>query len=268
MSRVSESGLTSERVLKYKDDLHAVGFSPSGDLLAFGGDQKKVRVLDPQSDEPGGEYQFRSRVWDIAFHPTLPVLGVGLKGNAVVFLDYEDPQQLAKLSVLEYDNDVNAVAFSSDGGWLICGDDDGYVHRAKLSADGVPSSGATHDRCKLSKRWIKSVDCHPFEPLAVAAGRGRRVWLLSLDDGLRIRGNLDRGDTIEVVRFTPCGRFVVIGDDDGRISVWDWSAGEVVHSFLNSKSDQYVYDLAFNSDGTLLATASHDERLRVWRPLT
>jgi hypothetical protein len=62
--------------------------------------------------------------------------------------------------------------------------------------------------------------------------------------------------------FSPDGRWIVSGSQDGKVTVWDARTGEKRCAFQAHK--WHVYTVAFSHDGQLLASASWDNTVRVW----
>jgi len=66
-----------------------------------------------------------------------------------------------------------------------------------------------------------------------------------------------------LLAWSPRGVFVTEGpEDSGRIDIRNSETGESVHSFQGHDGD--VNDVAFNPDGSLLASTGEDETLKVW----
>ncbi len=71
-------------------------------------------------------------------------------------------------------------------------------------------------------------------------------------------------DLIEGVQFTPDGRFLAAGGDDGTIRVWE-VAGGGPHSVTTVDGPKgQVLNLDFSPDGTLLAAAGTDNSVWLW----
>ncbi len=64
------------------------------------------------------------------------------------------------------------------------------------------------------------------------------------------------------VAVHPDGSGFATGSSDGRVKVWDLATRSVGQS-LSEHSDQ-VWGVAFNSDGTRLASVSDDKQLLVY----
>jgi WD40 repeat protein len=63
--------------------------------------------------------------------------------------------------------------------------------------------------------------------------------------------------------FSPNGRFVALGDGDGRLYLLKAASGELAASI--PAHPDYIQDIVFNSDGSLLATVGAEGSARFWR---
>jgi WD40 repeat protein len=69
------------------------------------------------------------------------------------------------------------------------------------------------------------------------------------------------GDGISV-EFSPDGKRLAIGGQDGRIAVWDVATGDPVVTF--DRHDGFVTGLAWSRDGNRLASSATDGTVLVW----
>ena len=66
--------------------------------------------------------------------------------------------------------------------------------------------------------------------------------------------------------FHPAGQILATGSRDGSVQTWRWRTGEAVGRLR--EHDDYVRELAFSPDGSLLVSASGDTTLRVFDTLS
>ena len=152
----------------------------------------------------------------------------------------------------QHQDDVNAVALSSDGKYLVTASSD---KTAKLWGMGSRSEPQTIQ--------------HKDSVVAVAfSSKGRYLATASLDKTAKIR-DIASGNTITLehqggvvaVAFSPDGEKVATVSADGTARVWTTS-GKPIGSPLQHGA--YVRTVTFSPDGKYLATGSLDNTAQVW----
>ncbi|THA77364.1 hypothetical protein E6R60_07235 [Streptomyces sp. A0642] len=124
--------------------------------------------------------------------------------------------------------------------------------------------------------WVSSVCLSPDGRLVLAAGqhRGRPLWLLDagtgdfvrafedVQDSPSLKDPGDRSGEVQTARFTSDGRFVVTGEDDGRIRIWETATGRYVRTLVGHTDE--VYGIALTPDDRMLLSGSLDGTLKLW----
>ncbi|MBA9002272.1 WD40 repeat domain-containing serine/threonine protein kinase [Thermomonospora cellulosilytica] len=221
--------------------LHAVAFAPDGRLLATGGEDGRVRLVDVTGRRQVAALAGHGHaVLAVAFSPDGRLLASGGHDGTVILWDVERARRVATLAPDL--GVVGSVGFGPDGRRL-----------AVAGADGVRIWDT------VTRRAVRSFD--PGEhrivtdfgghgALAVAGPRTVRIW----QPGESARGTV-LGRTTSAVRavaINPGGTIVACGGSDGRVALWDTRtrgpAGTLVHG-------RDVHAVSFSPDGRTLATA-------------
>jgi len=163
------------------------------------------------------------------------------------------------------------VAWSPDGQSLAIAGHDAPTGIVTV----VDRAGRQINHTEFADTWVGSIRFTPDGRRLVAAleaaGRyeaseGRVVvWDWQTDEsGLTIRSETSRAEP------SPTGTLVAAGphsqSKSQRVEVWDWASRSLVTRL--SGHTGAVLDLAFNADGSQLATASADGTIRLWDPRT
>lgn len=290
---------------EYEDEkVHSVAFSPDGDLVAAG-TYMQARLFDVSDGEHVRTIEYRHSVDDLAFSPDGAILGAGLgvygvslhqlpdgselaqlhggydnrlafspdgetiatgNRNGVVWLWHvEDGEQLAELEPLDSEW-IRALAFSPDGEILAAGHWDGTVYLWGVG-DGrlLHTLESETDFCK-AEGLAFSPDS---ELLAVAGARHERddvVRLWRVSDG-SVHQDLAIGQDAKAVAFSPDGRWLAAGSSD-ELTIWEMPEGAVWHTLdhvAQVEGSDWITDLAFSPDSTLLAAGRWIGILELWQ---
>jgi WD40 repeat protein len=237
----------------------AVAFSPDGKTFASGGEDKKIIFWNFHSRRPAGSVEEANEVFSVTFSPDGKTLAAGNRAREVTLWDVAKRRRLG-LPLKGHVDSVFSVAFSPDGKTLVSASLDKTIRRwdvAKRTPIGDPLIGSGQE--------VYSVAFHPNgKTIASGAEEGvAALWDLKRTSGIAQPFGLGRQTSVMAV--TTDGETIAVADFEGNISV---VSPKVIDTF-NAKVKE-VRSLAFNPDGTVLASVGDDDtiQLRTWNGTT
>ena len=103
----------------------------------------------------------------------------------------------------------------------------------------------------------------PGGDIISAGGRGGSVFFMSAQTGEKILCPLNVDSYVWSVAFSPCGKTMAVGCENGKVVIVDVATVAVMRSL--SGHSEAVSCLAFKPDDpNILVTGSSDETLKLW----
>ena len=294
---------------RHNGRVSTVRFSAKGDRFASASWDTSIQVYDHATGRRTNVIRgHRARIHDMAFDPTGEFL-VSASGDSTAKVWRVDEQQ-ERRSLIGHKGWVKSVAFSPDGRQLISGSSDdtlklwdvqtGQVQRTlqghsdfiksvAFSPDGkLVASGSADETAGIwslatgqnkfgplkHSDWVEDVEFSPDGKMLATASGPVTVW--SIEDGSKIAewprpaSSFGSSSNVECIRFHPRQNLLAVVAGS-RVVFLDASTREKSNDLGIIKCSHQVNCLAFNSDGSLLATAGHDAEARVmqlWNPTT
>jgi WD40 repeat protein/tetratricopeptide (TPR) repeat protein len=278
--------------------VETVAFSPDGQTLASGAQDKMVVLWDVESGEQLRTLEHTENLHSLAFSPDGEILATGSIWSNVKLWRVSDG---TLLQTLEFDErDLTSVAFSPDGQTLATsrGPDglqlwrfsDGALLRTledaccavAFSPDGTTivaglwresggpaaglwrvSDGTLLHTVQGDSEEMSSVAFSPDgETLASGWGRGPiRLW--SVSDGTLLHTFSHTGDFVASVDFSPDGETLAAELGNGTIGLWSVSDGTLLR-ILGQAAGSPVMCVAYSPDGQTLASGGPNGGVKLW----
>ena len=263
--------------------VYALAFSPDGETLAAGCDDRHVHLfaVGRSGLAAGNALECRGDVLSVAFAPSGSLLAAGVEGSGNIHLfDIRKAKLIATL--WEPANLISSLAFTPDGKTLASTGTDFRMWDvrpevlAKTASDRLDLTVAElRVNEKTATKWQAIDGSEPAAGIAISSdgkrvagvsgiggpntgGKNLRIW--DVTSGQRITTILSKGMT--TVAFSHDGQHVITASDTGLMSVWNPKTSELEKQWpAHSKA---VRGIVVIPDSNQLATVGEDGALKVW----
>ncbi|QDS69986.1 hypothetical protein FKW77_003171 [Venturia effusa] len=250
--------------------IRSVCFSPDGQFLATGAEDKVIRVWDIASRTIKTQFTGHEQdIYSLDYASNGRLIASGSGDRTVRLWDVETGQQAMSLLI---DDGVTTVAISPDNRYVAAGSLDKSVRVWDTSTgflverlegdhghkDSVYSVAfAPNGRDLVSGSLDKTIKMWELAaPPRVTPGQGPR-------GGKCIRTFEGHRDFVLSVALTPDGQWVLSGSKDRGVQFWDPNTGTTQLMLQGHKNS--VISVAPSPMGKLFATGSGDLRARIWK---
>lgn len=152
-------------------------------------------------------------------------------------------------------SDVDAVAFSPDGGRLAAAGRNGRIRVWTVS------SGARERDIETDRRRIRSLTFSPDGKRLAAAGDGTTVRVFDVTTGSVAATIEARPARVYALQFL-ANDSLATGGTDNRVWIWDLNTAQATRQLEGHTGT--VAALACDAHGTTLVSGGYDTTLRIW----
>jgi WD40 repeat protein len=204
-----------ERSLPASPSLRAAAIAPTGNWVAVGDRQGKVRVFDIVTDAPRLEFQQETTVTALAFSADgMSVASGGTDGKIALWVIPDNGEGRRRTTLPGHTGPVYSLAFSPHGEQLASSGWDG-----KVIVQDLDSATTLHTLTPHSDgTW--AVEFTPCGLMLVTTGQDGRVTMWDTANGKEVQSLTHHKGAVHTARFGKRGALLATGGRDGTVRVW------------------------------------------------
>lgn len=247
--------LTGKNLYEYKDMYYAIS-----DLEFYGDEQlfitagNDIRLIDKENNTLALFSGNATDFWSIDFAPERNKLTGGSYDKKIKVWDVKTGQM--ELILEGHDKSTLPVAFSPDEKYIVSGSLD-----LSIKIWNAKDGSLLHSYEKHSKN-IFDVAFHPNPRYFASASGDKTIRLWDIQEGKVIKTYSGHDGDVLDIEFSPDGYFMYSAAVDGMVMIWEVSTGSKLYSY--NAHEGPVYTVAVSGNGNLVATGGSDSKVHLW----
>jgi WD40 repeat protein/serine/threonine protein kinase len=260
---------SSELLFNTFSTQYPMALSPDGETVAIGANSLERWIeLWPVDggQQPAAQLPVFGRIQALSYAPDGRTLAVALDDGQIFLWDVTAEPPTAR-TLAAHSDAITGIAFSPDGAQLLSVGLD-RVGRVWEVASGELLATLDNPLSSEETFTVQAVTAGPAGQIWAAGSRHSFVSVWDAVSGeVVIPATSGVMVTPRAMRFNQDGSLLAMGDDTGRVVLWDMVTQQVRHQwfFTNESFNEIIYALAFSPNGRWLAAGSFgDGEIQIW----
>lgn len=228
----------------------------SDDCSIFSGSRDgTVKIWNICTGELCHEFEFADAVESVSASPISEIVAVGMRTGHLRCMNSASGDCLFEQNMLDVGL-LSAVQFATDGKFLVCG-----------SAKGKVASWRAVDWRKAASVYmpgsVANIAFHPDGTNVIVATSEGEIRNWNVAEEKLASYNIALARPVNGLSFRNCGKDVIVGTKLGYARAWSGSQSNPNLDFEDFRKN-VLHDFTLSSDGTRVATSTHDSIIRIW----
>lgn len=241
-------------------EVFSIAFSPINQILASGGDDMMIRLMDVGTGKEVRAWQAHGEgIRSVTYSPDGKMLASGSLDKSIKLWDPFTGQIIRTLT--GHSDRVQSLSFSPDGKTIASASYDRTIKLWDVATGQEIKTLANHTSAVMSTVW--SADGR----FIYSSGQDRTIRSWDVSSAQELRTIIGHSAPIWTLALSPDGRTLASGSDDNTIKHWDVATGQLIQTLTGHKNG--VLSLAYNPYGGTMASGSYgDNSIKLWSEAT
>lgn len=234
-----------------KDEKTVIFGSKDGRLAKLNMETKDI-VLDTHIDDKA--------IWTIELSKDESLVYVGGQHQTIKCFNFHTFELAGKFS--GHKSDVYLIIISSDNKSMYSCSEDGTVKLWDLSTKDTKDSKAKHRDIARHNKAVQAIDLTPDGRYLMTGSIDMSACILTKESGdWAVTSTLINDSPIMAVKISENLRYVVTGDDDGKVIAWDFNEQTKLKVFKDTSS---IWCIDVAEDGNFIVTGGKSANIMMW----
>ncbi len=238
------------------NEVEKAAFFPDGHRLLISSNDRTISIWDYQKRKKLQAVQgHNSYLSAIEFSPDGQHYATASSDRTVKIWSAVNGQ--VEQTITGHGSSVSSIAWMQDSKHIFTSSQDQFLklwNLEKLSN----RSNLTFD--KFSASWATTFTSN--QQLLALCKKGNQIMLFNLTAQLPIATLPVNPDTLLCAKFSPDNKFVVTGDSESHVNIWDVQTGHLISSMVGLKDA--IYNVRFSPDSKQLVTGGAAHEIRIY----